>query len=145
MLNIHGRSFADRKKITKIKESTIKRGVASYISMLCSCSAICMFFLHRLNIADFASLNYWELNFFFKPAKHDVILMWYNFICEKYIGYKLKEMKIQSYENECMYNTSTTVYTQKQPSCVTLNYEAVTSLYSLLKCSIVHIQEAIEN
>ena len=38
-------------------------------------------------------------------------------------------MKILSHENECVYNTSTTVYMQKQPSCVTLNYEAVTSLY----------------
>ena len=102
---------------TITKESTIKKGVASYISMLCSCSAICVFFLHRLNIADFASLNYWELNFFSKPAKHDVILTWHNFTCEKYIGYKSKEMKIRSYENECMYNASTTVHAKAAQLC----------------------------
>ena len=45
-------------------------------------------------------------------------------------------MKILSHENECVYNTSTTVYTQKQPSCVTLNYEAascLTAVGSLVK------------
>ena len=40
-------------------------------------------------------------------------------------------MKILSHENECVYNTSTTVYTQKQPSCVTLNYEATSCLIAL--------------
>ena len=39
-----------------IKESTIKRGVLySYVMQLL---AICMFFLRRLNIAEFTSLNY---------------------------------------------------------------------------------------
>ena len=37
-------------------------------------------------------------------------------------------MKILSHENQCVYHASTTVYTQKQISCVTLNYEVVTSL-----------------
>ena len=40
-------------------------------------------------------------------------------------------MKILSHENECVYSTSTTVYTQKQPSCVTLNYEAASCLIAL--------------
>ena len=31
---------------------------ASYISMLCSCSAICVFLLHRLKITYFTGLNY---------------------------------------------------------------------------------------
>ena len=43
------------------------------------------------------------------------------------------KIKIRSHENQCVYNTSTTVYMQKQISCVTLNYEAVTSLIGLSK------------
>ena len=31
--------------------------------------------------------------------------------------------------NECVYSTSTTVYTQKQSSCVTLNYTVVSCLF----------------
>ena len=39
------------------------------------------------------------------------------------------KIKYLSLGNECVYNTSNTVYTQKPSSCVTLNYEAVTSLF----------------
>ena len=44
----------------------------------------------------------------------------------------MKKIKFLSHETQCVYNSTTTVYTQKQNSCVTLNYEAVTSLFSSL-------------
>ena len=40
----------------------------------------------------------------------------------------MKKIRILSYETQSVYNTSITVYTQKQISCVTWNYEALTSL-----------------
>ena len=47
----------------------------------------------------------------------------------------MEKIKILSYENQCVYNASITVNTQKQTTCVTLNYEAVTSLILHTLCS----------
>ena len=62
---------------------------------------------------------------------HNLYIMLFLF-ADKKISYKLKKIKILSGRNLCVHITSITVYTQKQTSCVTLNYEAVTSLFSSL-------------
>ena len=115
----------------KITAETVKkkRHVMSYISTLCSCSAICVFLLHRLNIACFASLNYWELNIFDKPAAKYIIFTKYYFYMWIKNRLLIEENKISESWNECVYNTSITVYTQMQSSCVTLNYTVVSCLF----------------
>ena len=59
----------------KSKRKIVKKRCHVLYFYVMRLQAICVFLLHRLNIAYFASLNYWELNgFFFKPAIEDIIL-----------------------------------------------------------------------